>query len=294
MSIIYSFLQKRKLHESQHGFIMVFIAYALSALMLILGSDVFYNIDSAAAGMSALTNEETQNLVNAGLYGLQSDEYTAQVTKTELVNPYGLADTATESLDKTSAVQSSTGGDTVWFFGDAMDEATFDNIMVQLGNTMDDITKAKDSKDATTSSLSTQETMGTVYGDITKKEIQMLERIVQAEAGGEDMVGKILIVNVVMNRVEDKHFPDTIKNVIFQKKDGDYQFSPVGSGRYWSVRISDETKEAVKRALAGDDYSKGALYFVARDKTDSASIGWFDNNLDRLFEHGGHEFYKNK
>ena len=76
MSAIYSFLQKRKLHENQHGFVMVVIAYVLSALMLILGSDVFYNIDSEAAGMDIKIEEETQNVINIGLYNASSINYT--------------------------------------------------------------------------------------------------------------------------------------------------------------------------------------------------------------------------
>lgn len=284
MSVIYSFLQKRKLHESHYGFIMVFIAYVLSALMLVLGSDLFYNINTAAAGFNTVIDEETQNYFKAN---------------TELVNPYGLPSTTSKDLVYSMPSKSTPESDTIWFLGKAMDEATFDSLMVQAGSDIYPITdkftagKAAD-KEASTTSLSKMETSSETGTNISIKEMQMLEHIVQAEAGGEDMVGKILIVNVIMNRVADKHFPDTIKEVIFQKSDGDYQFSPVGSGRYWSVKISDETEEAVKRAIEGEDYSKGALYFVARDKTDSKKIKWFDNRLDWLFVHGGHEFYKNK
>ncbi len=279
MSIIYSFLQKRKLHESHHGFIMIFIAYVLSALMLVLGSDVFYNINSAAAGMNTTTDEETQSLFK---------------TSVELVNPYGIADSAAMVPGGNRSGKSSTGGDTVWFLGNAMDGAAFDNVMEKMGSTIETMSEKKDDKEVVAEKLSIKTASVSGYGNVTNKEVEMLERIVQAEAGGEDMTGKILIVNVIMNRVADKHFPDTIKEVIFQKSDGDYQFSPVGSGRYWSVNISDETEEAVEKALEGKDYSMGALYFVARDRTDSKHMSWFDDQLDRLFAHGGHEFYKNK
>lgn len=53
---------KRKMHESQHGIVMVITAYALSVLMLVMGSDVFYNIKSAAAGISIDTDEEIQKI----------------------------------------------------------------------------------------------------------------------------------------------------------------------------------------------------------------------------------------
>jgi N-acetylmuramoyl-L-alanine amidase len=129
---------------------------------------------------------------------------------------------------------------------------------------------------------------------VTEEEVDMLERIVAAEATGEDMIGKILIANVVFNRMADDNFPNTIEDVIFQEVDGDYQFSPVSDERYWSVKVTDETEEAVQRALQGEDYSEGALYFIARKRTKSSSAKWFDQHLDWLFKHGGHEFYKNK
>lgn len=118
-----------------------------------------------------------------------------------------------------------------------------------------------------------------------------LLRIVEAEAGGEDEKGKILVANVVMNRVEDDDFPDSITEVIFQKENGVTQFSPVANGRFWKVTVSEETIEAVNKALCGEDYSQGALYFAARKYADSDNMRWFDENLDFLFEHGGHEFF---
>jgi N-acetylmuramoyl-L-alanine amidase len=294
MSIIYSFLQKRKLHESQHGFIMVFAAFVLSALMLLLGSDVFYDINSTAAGIGVQTKEETQKLQNTGLSNPQTVDYPAQFTNSELIDPYGLTDIALVANGDETQSNDTVSGDTVWFLGDSMDESTFDSIVQQLGSTTQGKSKRKGNDDAAVKSLSVEKVVSTEYGNITDKEVKMLERIVQAEAGGEDMVGKILVANVILNRVADEHFPDSIKGVIFQHKNGDYQFSPVGNDRYWEVNISNETEKAVQRALSGEDYSDGALYFVARKKTDAHSIAWFDKKLDWLFKHGGHEFYKNK
>jgi N-acetylmuramoyl-L-alanine amidase len=57
------------------------------------------------------------------------------------------------------------------------------------------------------------------------------------------------------------------------------------------VTVSDETKNALNRALAGEDISGGALYFVARKYADGSKISWFENNLKFLFNYGGHEFY---
>lgn len=125
-----------------------------------------------------------------------------------------------------------------------------------------------------------------------EEDINVLLRIVEAEAGGEDIEGKLLVANVVLNRVENEKFPDTVKEVVFQREKGVSQFSPVSNGSYYTVEISEETVEAVGRALAGEDNSQGALFFAARKYADSDRMRWFDENLTFLFQHGGHEFFK--
>ena len=127
--------------------------------------------------------------------------------------------------------------------------------------------------------------------DISDKDYEILLRIVEAEAGGEDETGKLLVANVVLNRVENSAFPDTVEAVVFQKEGSCYQFSPVGNGRYESVRISDETYSAVERALMGEDLSEGALYFVSEKYADPEKLEWFHQSLTLLYSHGGHNFY---
>ena len=82
--------------------------------------------------------------------------------------------------------------------------------------------------------------------------------IVEAEAGGEDYLGKKLVAEVVLNRVESAKFPNTVEEVVFQQEDGVYQFSPVADGRFYRVTVSEETKQAVDAALTGEDESRGA------------------------------------
>lgn len=127
--------------------------------------------------------------------------------------------------------------------------------------------------------------------DITEQDYENMLRIVEAEAGGEDRTGKLLVANVIINRVKDESFPDTVTDVIFQQENGVCQFSPIRDGRFYSVSVSDETIEAVEAALCGEDCSKGALFFMARKAADKDKAAWFDRNLTRLFAHGGHEFF---
>ena len=127
--------------------------------------------------------------------------------------------------------------------------------------------------------------------EVSADDYEALLRIVEAEAGGEDEKGKLLVANVVLNRVKNEKFPDTIEEVIMQKGKGTTQFSPVSNGRFYTVEISDETIEVVNRALCGEDISRGALYFAARKYADPDRMEWFDNCLTFLFEYGGHEFF---
>lgn len=126
---------------------------------------------------------------------------------------------------------------------------------------------------------------------VTQSEYDNLLRIVEAEAGGEDLIGKMLVANVVLNRVEDEAFPNTINEVIFQSDNGVTQFSPISDGRFYSVNISNETIEAVNLVLQGEDNSQGALYFAARKAAGETKMRWFDEKLQWLFAYGGHEFF---
>ncbi len=127
---------------------------------------------------------------------------------------------------------------------------------------------------------------------LTKAEYEIMYRIVEAEAGGENISGRMLVANVIINRIKSGNFPDTVKKVVFAHSGGTYQFSPISDGRYYTVKVSAVTKKAVKRAVNGEDNSRGAEYFVCRRLADSKNVRWFDNCLKYLFSYGCHEFFK--
>ena len=122
---------------------------------------------------------------------------------------------------------------------------------------------------------------------ITDKEYEVLCRIVEAEAGDQDVYGRILVVNVILNRVNcKKEFANDIEGVVFEKG----QFSPISNGAYYRVEVDDITREAVQRAVTGEDYSQGALFFIQRSSASKSGAAWFDT-LTFLFKYGCHEFY---
>ena len=127
--------------------------------------------------------------------------------------------------------------------------------------------------------------------ELTREDYQNLLQIVEAEAGGEDKMGKMLVANVIINRVLDPRFPNSVSEVIFQRENGVAQFSPIADGRFFEVTVSKKTIEAVNAVLSGEDNSRGALYFAARKAANPDNMKWFDRNLTRLFAYGGHEFF---
>ena len=123
--------------------------------------------------------------------------------------------------------------------------------------------------------------------NLEDQEYQVLLKIVEAEAGSEDAEGKMLVANVVMNRVRNGYFPNTITEVVYQRQNGTAQFSPVSDGRIDRVNVSQGTIDAVARVLNGEDISQGALFF----RSVRSRSGWFDQKLSRVLEHGNHIFY---
>ena len=126
---------------------------------------------------------------------------------------------------------------------------------------------------------------------MSDKDYDSLLRIVEAEAGIEDLKGKILVANVIMNRVASDYFPDTVFDVIWQNTGGVPQFAPTYDGSIYRVKVSDETREAVREVMNGVDYSEGALFFMARSASEEENVRWFEHDLQWLFKHGYHEFY---
>ena len=116
--------------------------------------------------------------------------------------------------------------------------------------------------------------------------VYWLARIINAEAGGESMKGKIAVGNVVLNRVRSNQFPNTIYGVIFDRKYG-VQFAPTSNGTIYKAPNADSVI-AAKICLEGYSLSTEALYFFNPKYTSGT---WVKQNRDYLFTIGNHVFY---
>ena len=103
----------------------------------------------------------------------------------------------------------------------------------------------------------------------TSSEVDLLARLITAEAGGESYNAMVGVGGVVVNRVQSTQWPDSISNVINQVSGGYYQFTPVKNG--WIKKAAtDEAKKAAMAAINGSDTSKGAMFYF----DDSSTNQW--------------------
>lgn len=96
--------------------------------------------------------------------------------------------------------------------------------------------------------------------------VELLARLINGEARGEPYIGQVAVGAVIMNRVKDPSFPNTIAGVIYQKG----QFSCVTDGQF-DVAIEENSTvyKAAEDAMNGVDPTNGALYFYNPSKTKS-------------------------
>ena len=98
-------------------------------------------------------------------------------------------------------------------------------------------------------------------GNFSAADLELLARLVRAEAEGEPYEGQVAVAAAVLNRVRDPRYPSTIAGVIYQVVDGRfYQFCPVADGRI-NLPSTASSRRAVQDALNGWDPSGGAIGF---------------------------------
>ncbi|MFO8060497.1 MAG: cell wall hydrolase, partial [Bacillota bacterium] len=98
-------------------------------------------------------------------------------------------------------------------------------------------------------------------------DVDLLARLVQAEATGEPYTGKVSVAAVVLNRVRSPNFPNSISGVIYQPM----QFCPVQNGTI-NRPAGAEASGAARDAINGWDPTGGALYFFNPAKTTNSFI----------------------
>lgn len=117
----------------------------------------------------------------------------------------------------------------------------------------------------------------------SKNEIDLLARLVRAEAEIEPYQGKVAVACVVLNRVESSSFPNTIKDVIYQKG----QFQPVGNGEINKTADADSIKAVHEALNEKRNVASGSLFFY---NPAIATSRWLDSRATTLVI--GHHVFK--
>lgn len=122
----------------------------------------------------------------------------------------------------------------------------------------------------------------------TEEEAELLARLMTSEAAGEGDQGMAYVLMVVLNRVRSDQFPNTVKEVIFQKRpDGLHQFCPIDVGTFWTMEPSDIAYEIIADIQAEYfDDAMGALFFC-----ETTHDSWHETK-EYLFTYKNHKFYK--
>lgn len=110
-------------------------------------------------------------------------------------------------------------------------------------------------------------------------ELELLATVVEAEAGNQDMIGKRLVVDVVLNRVDSPLFPDTITEVLEQPG----QFTTMWNGAVEDAgyHMQQDDYDAVMMEVTGKRLDYDIYFFTA---------GEYNASCKPAYIHGDHYF----
>ncbi len=96
--------------------------------------------------------------------------------------------------------------------------------------------------------------------------VDLLARVISAEARGEPYAGQVAVGAVILNRVEHPSFPSTIAGVVYQPG----AFTCMVDGQI-NQPVAPSAVRAAQEALNGSDPSGGAIYYF---NPGTATSGW--------------------
>jgi len=123
-----------------------------------------------------------------------------------------------------------------------------------------------------------------VNSNVSSSDIDLMARLVRAEAESEPYAGKVAVAYVILNRVDSSQFPNTVHDVIYQSG----QFSPVSNGEI-NKSADSESLRAVREAVNADRSKGAGSLFFYNPKT--ATSRWLDSRPTTMII-GNHTFKK--
>lgn len=109
-------------------------------------------------------------------------------------------------------------------------------------------------------------TAANVPNGFSQNDIQLMANAVYGESRGEPYIGQVAVAAVILNRLDNASFPDTVSGVIFEPG----AFTAVADGQIW-LTPNEQAKKAVLDAINGWDPTGNAIYYF---NPDTATSGW--------------------
>ncbi|HLV09086.1 MAG TPA: spore cortex-lytic enzyme, partial [Halanaerobiales bacterium] len=129
------------------------------------------------------------------------------------------------------------------------------------------------------SGAGSQQVSARTTGVSRNNDLELIARLIHAEARAEPYEGKVAVAAVLLNRVASPSFPNTISGVIYQP----LAFESVANGQFNYPPTNEEVR-AARSALNGWDPTHGALFFWNPSKPVNQWI-WSRNIVRRIGEH---------
>lgn len=239
--------------------------------------------------------------------------FAAEVNTVELVQNSEVVDTSVIDEGSQAEESNTTGDSTITEETTITEDASKTENDESNSNVVQDTTKETDSKETTDSEKETikktvtkKKTSTTKTKTTAKKakaapyssaELRLLSALIYCESGNQSYAGKLAVGIVVVNRMESKAFPDTLKGVVYQK----YQFGPVRNGSLnkalneydngkFTSTIEKQCIKAAKAALSGTKTIK----YTKNGKPVNKNLRGYYYFSGRLsnprFTLGGHQF----
>lgn len=111
---------------------------------------------------------------------------------------------------------------------------------------------------------------------VSEEDIKLLALVTMAEAEGESEKGKRLVIDTILNRVDSKQFPNTIRGVVYQKN----QFTSMWNGRINKCYVKKDIRRLVVQEI-NRRTNRNVMYFTA---------GRYGNYGKPMFRIGNHYF----
>lgn len=113
----------------------------------------------------------------------------------------------------------------------------------------------------------------------SQNDIQLMANAVYGESRGEPYIGQVAVAAVILNRVNNPSFPNTVSGVIFEPR----AFTAVADGQIY-LTPNETAKKAVLDAINGWDPSENAIYYFNPDTATSAWI-WSRPQIKQIGRH---------